>query len=163
MGALVSRQRPPVTTLPAQLHKHPYLIGWERTLRWRARAGKAIAHRADENAFDFLFALFLSIFHTRDWIVASRPDLSVEISTLYRGSPALGLVRDVANGAKRMETSRYRIDGAASVAREYAGRGQHRFVIPRPGGRNLDCIVLADECIAEIKGFLAANGLLSVN
>jgi hypothetical protein len=156
----VSRPKPPAVTLPAQRHQRPYLIHWERTLRWQDRAAESIASGGGWDAFDYLFALFASIFHMRDWIIASRQDLESEVSALFSTSPDLALVRDIANGVKHMETSRYRVDGTASVAREYAGNGKYQFVIPRPGGRNLDCLVLADRCIEEVGRFMAAHDLL---
>lgn len=147
----------PETTLPAQHHSRPYLIQWERTLRWRQR----VAATGDgPDTFDFLFALFMSIFHMRDWIAASRRDLEKNVATLFSSSANLSLARDVANSVKHMETTQYRVDGAATVAREYAGSGQHRYVLPRPGGGNLECLALADKCIAEIQDFLQTNDLL---
>jgi hypothetical protein len=147
--------------LDAQSHPRPYMIQWERTLRWRSRAAESISKGDDQEAFDFLFALFASIFHMRDWIVASRGDLRRDLGVLFRTSDDLAIVRDLANGSKHMETTRYSIDGAATVAREYAGGGEYRFVVPRPGGRNLDCLGLADRCIHELQEFMNTQGLLT--
>jgi hypothetical protein len=36
----------------------------------------------------------------------------------------------------------------------------HRYVVPRPGGRNVEVIALADRCITEIRGFMKMNELL---
>ena len=81
----------------------------------------------------------------RDWLKASRPDLESEVDLLFHNSNDLALARDVANGAKHMVLTRYSIDGAASVLREYDPRGI-RHVVPRPGGRNLDALPLHRTC-----------------
>lgn len=96
----------------------------------------------------------------RDWICASRRDLEQDVAALFNGSTNLALTRDVANGVKHMETTQYRVDGAASIAREYAGSGEHRYVVPRPGGGNVEVIPLVDACIAEIRAFMDAHGLI---
>jgi hypothetical protein len=156
----MSGRRRPETTLPAQRHPRPYVIQWERTLRWRERTARSIAGGGGLETFDFLFALFVSIFQMRDWISASRRDLERDVVTLFRDSADLALIRDLANGSKHMETRWYTVDGAATVAREYAGGGKHRYVVPRPGGRNIEGLALADACIEELRGFMVAKDLL---
>jgi hypothetical protein len=96
----------------------------------------------------------------RDWLCASRPQLKSEVLALYRDSPALALIRDVANGSKHMKLTRYAVDEAATVAREYAGAGQSRLVVPRPGGKNLEVTELAAGAVAEITSFMHAQRLL---
>jgi hypothetical protein len=150
----------PETTLFAQRHPRAYLIQWERTLRWRRRSADAVAHDDPQEAFDFLFALFTNILHVRDWIVAARRDLEEDVLAFYRGSPQLALIRDIANGSKHMTLTAYSVDGAATVARAYAGNGRSRFVILRPGGRNVDAIQLADAAILEIRDLMQTKGLM---
>lgn len=151
------RQKSPVTTMAAWHHRRPYMIQWERLLRWRDRSDLAIKN--DEHSFDVLLALFANILQMRDWLRASRPDLESEIDSLFQNSKDLALARDVANGAKHMILTKYSIDGAASVSREYDPRGI-RHVVPRPGGRNLDALPLADRCIAQIRCFMQSHALL---
>jgi hypothetical protein len=163
MGSHVSADRPAqpaMTTLVAQLHPQPYLIQWERVLRWRERTLAVTAEDRGLEAFDYAFALFTSIFQRRDWIRASRRDLEDDVTRLFRDSSDLALVRDLANGSKHMEVTSYSDDGAATIAREYAGRGEHRYVVPRPGGRNVEAVALADRCVAEIRSFMEARELL---
>jgi hypothetical protein len=148
------------TTLPAQHQARPYLIQWERTLRWRERTAEALAEIGGWESFDYLFALFASLFHMRDWLTASRPDLKAEIEELFHASSNLALVRDLANGAKHMTLHSYSVDGAATVAREYAGQGRTRYVVPRAGGRNVEALQLADACIAELRSFMNDRGLI---
>lgn len=93
-----------------------------------------MVHGTPQEAFDFLFALFASVLQMRDWITASRPELTDDILALYRESPDLAIIRDVANGAKHMTLNDYSVDGAATVAREYVGDGEARCVVPSPGG-----------------------------
>lgn len=153
-------KRRPETTLVAQLHPRPYLIHWERTLRWYTRSGEAVKHGKPQDDFDFLLTLFTSILQMRDWLTASQPELKAEVLALYRESPYLALVRDVANGAKHMTLMDYSVDGAATVAREYIGGGASHCVIPRPGGGNLDALQLAATAIDEIRSFMETTGLL---
>lgn len=136
------------------------MIQWERMLRWRDRTAHSIARGGGLETFDFLFALFVSIFQMRDWISASRRDLESDLNQVFRDSQNLALVRDVANGSKHMETTQYSVDGAATVAQEYAGGGEHRYVVPRPGGRNIEGMALADACIDELRSFMNARNLL---
>ncbi len=153
------RRQSPVTTLVAQRLPNPYLIQWERVLRWRSRCAQAVADDAGFDAFDFLFALFGGILQMRDWLTASRRDLQEEVADLFRGSENLALVRDLANGSKHMAITSYTVDGAATIAREYWGQGRSRYVVPRPGGRNVEALVLADSCIRELRDFMAERGL----
>jgi len=127
---------PKVTTLVAQAHPRPYRIQWERVLRWRKRTGAAIA--VDDCPLDFLLVLFTNVLHMHDWLATSKPELKNDVSALFSNSPNLGVARDLANGSKHMVLSSYSIDGAATVAREYAGAGGSRYVVPRPGGANMD-------------------------
>jgi hypothetical protein len=129
-----------------------------RVQRWRRRSSAAVG--ADEEPFDVLLALFANILQMRDWIAASKPELASDAAALFHDSDNLGLARDVANGSKHMIVSRPSVDGAATVAHEYAGAGQIRHVIPRSGGRNVEGLALADVCISEIEGFMRRNGLL---
>lgn len=154
-------KRSPETTLVARLHPRPYLIHWERTLRWYERSSEAVVRGNPQDGFDFLLALFTSVLQMRDWIIASRPELKGGILALYSDSPDLALVRDIANGAKHMTLNDYSVDGAATVAREYAGGGRSRFVVPRPGGVNLDALELAATAIAKLRSFMEANTLLT--
>lgn len=144
-------------TLPAAWYARPYLIQWERTLRWRRRAE---AVKEDDHPQDFLLVLFANLFQMRDWLQSSRPELGVAVADCFAESDDLCLVRDIANGHKHMTTTQYKVDGSASVAREYAGAGQVRYVIPGAGGANRGALNLADSCINEIRQFMRANGLL---
>jgi hypothetical protein len=152
----VSAPKEPAVTLPAAWHSRPYLIQWERTLRWRRRVE---AVKDDDHPQDFLLALFANLFQMRDWLQSSRPELSVAVADSFAESDDLCLVRDIANGHKHMTTTRYKVDGSASVAREYAGAGQVRYVIPGAGGNNRDALDLADSCINEIHRFMQSNEL----
>ena len=153
------QDRPPVTTLVAQMLPNPYLIQWERVLRWRTRCASAVAHDAGFEAFDFLFALFASVLQMRDWLMASRRDLQEEVAALFRASENLGLARDLANGSKHMVITSCSADGAATIAREYWGQGRFRYVVPRPSGRNVEALALADACIRQLRDFMAQKGL----
>ena len=144
--------------MSAWVRNDPYLIQWERLLRWRERAEAAISN--DEHPFDVLLALFANILQMRDWLASSRPTLRRDIDSLFRQSQDLSLARDIANGAKHMVLTRYSIDGAATVLREYDPRGV-RHVVPRPGGANLDALPLADRCIAQIREFMRSHALLT--
>ncbi len=124
------------------------------------RSAEAVACGSTQEAFDFLFALFTGIFQMRDWISASCLELNGDVSVLFRASAELALVRDLANGSKHMTLGHYSVDGAATVAREYAGGGMSRFTVPRPGGRNIEAMRLADTAIAEVRAFMEAKGLL---
>lgn len=158
VGVIVSRKaKQPVTTMPAWFHERPYLIQWERLLRWRERA--EIAIKDDEHSFDVLLVLFANVLQMRDWLEASSTELGSEVDQLFRSSSDLALARDVANGAKHMVLTQYSVDGAASVLREYDPRGI-RHVVPRPGGRNLDALPLADRCIGQIRDFLQLHALI---
>jgi hypothetical protein len=149
--------RTAVITMPAWFHERPYLIQWERLLRWRDRAD--IAVESEEHPLDFLLALFTNILQMRDWLTASRTDLNYQVASLFHNSADLALARDIANGSKHMVLTRHSVDGAASVAREYDPRGI-RYVVPRPGAGNLDSLPLADRCIAQIRDFMASHYLL---
>lgn len=153
----MSTKQPPVMTLRAWFHTRPYLIQWERLLRWRERVNGSMTTTHD--SIDFLLVLFANIFQMRDWIQTSRPDLRADIAALFRDSENLGLARDLTNGAKHMTLTSYSVEGAASVAREYAGAGPVRHVVPRAGGRNIDALPLADACIAEIRAFMEKRRL----
>ena len=158
MGVTVSRKsKAPVTTMPAWLHSRPYMIQWERLLRWRDRAEVAV--KEDEHPFDVLLALFANILQMRDWLKASRNDLGSEVDQLFQNSSDLALARDVANGAKHMVLNQYSVDGAASVLREYDPR-EVRHVVPRSGRRNLEALPLADRCIAQIGSFMQSHALI---
>lgn len=147
----------PQITLVAQLHRRPYLLQWERTLRWRERLSDVTT---TDDAFDFAFALLGALFQLRDWIAASRPDLKGDVVALYRDSADLALARDVANGAKHMTLTHYSVDGSTTIAYEYAGSGRSHLVVLRPGGRNLECLQLADRGIAQVRTFMQMHGLL---
>jgi hypothetical protein len=147
-------------TLPAGLFREPHLIQWERILRWRKRTITLDDHADPMDGLDFFLALFANVFQMQDWLAKSRRDLSAEVYALFTQSANLLLVRDLTNGTKHMETTSYKVDGAATVAREYAGDGEYRYVVPRPGGRNVDAGVLADACIRELRGFMKEKGLL---
>jgi hypothetical protein len=153
-------KRAPETTLVAQRHGKPYLIQWERTLRWQRRSVEVVARGDTQEVFDFLFVLFTSVLQMRDWIARSRPELEDDIEALFRDSSYLPLVRDIANGSKHMVLTRASVDGAATIAREYAGNNQSRFVIPRPGGGNREALPFAHAAIAEIEGFMQAHELI---
>lgn len=154
----MSAKQPPVTTIEAWFHTSPYLIQWERLLRWRERVNGSMTTRHD--SLDFLLVLFANIFQMRDWIKASRPDLRADVGALFRDSENLGLARDLTNGSKHMTLTSYSVEGAASVAREHAGAGQVRYIVPRAGGRNVEALPLADACIAEIREFMEKQRLL---
>jgi hypothetical protein len=154
----VSTPRERALTLPTAAHSRPYLIQWERTLRWRCRTAAAIT--ADDHPLDFLLVLFVNVLQMRDWLRESRPDLDRAITNCFACSDDLCLVRDIANGHKHMATTRYSVDGSASAAREYAGAGKVRYGIPGAGGINRDAWRLADACITEIRQFMQANGLV---
>lgn len=149
----------PMTTLPAQFAKRPYMIQWERVLRWRTRASDAMTR--DDDGFDFLLVLFANVFQMRDWLGASRPDLRSDVLALFRGSTNLGLARDLTNGGKHMTLTEYSVEGAASILREYAGAGRSRYVVPLAGGRNVEALLLADACIAEVRTFMERHDLLA--
>lgn len=78
------------------------------------------------------------------------------------GAPMVTLYArlDTLRGSKHMLVSRPSLDGAATVAREYAGAGRVRHVVPRPGGGNVECLPLADAFIGEIDGFMKQSDLL---
>ena len=137
-----------------------WVFSGQRVLRWRDRTAVAVASDSGSDAFDFLFALFANVFQMRDWIRASRRDLENDVMALFRDTANLCLVRDLTNGSKYMEVASYSIDGAATVAREYVGGDENRYVVPIPGGRNLEGMLLADGCIAEIRSFMEAKSLL---
>ena len=67
---------------------------------------------------------------------------------LFRDTANLCLVRDLTNGSKYMEVASYSIDGAATVAREYVGGDENRYVVPIREARNLEGVLLAAGCIA---------------
>jgi hypothetical protein len=58
-----------------------------------------------------------------------------------------------------MVLTHYSVDGAASVLREYDPRAT-RLVVPRPGGRNLNALPLADRCIAQVRDFMRLHALI---
>lgn len=145
-------------TLVAQHHPQPFRIQWDRTVRWRDRAAEAIRRGSDHEPYDYLFALFANILQTRDWLRGSHPELSADINSLYRTSPNLGLIRDVANGSKHLDLTHYSIDGAATIAREYSDSGD-RFVVPMSGTQNRDALALADAAMGELRAFMGANDL----
>jgi hypothetical protein len=157
MGGIMSAPREPAVTLPTASHSRPYLIQWERTLRWRRRVEAA---EENDHPVDFFLVLFANVFQMRDWLQASKPDLGVAITDCFAASDDLCLLRDIANGHKHMTTTRYKVDGSASVAREYAGAGRVRYVVPGPDGANRDALDLADSCINEIRRFMQTNELM---
>ena len=142
-------------------HPRPYMIQWERTLRWHDRAQTAISDDADvATCFDYLIALFVNILDMRDWMINSRVVPKADVLDLFRSSSRPGLARDVANAAKHMALSTYSVESAAAVAREYDGPGRTRLVVPRAGAPNVEALPLAYECVSEIQDFMSARGLL---
>lgn len=138
-------------TLQAWSHPAAHLIQWERVLRWRQRTVAALAR--DTEPIDFLLVLFTNIFQMRDWMAASMPTWHADVANLFT-SAELALARDLANGSKHMVVTSPSIDASAGVAREYAGQGEIKHVVPRPGGQNTEALPLADACIAQIADFL---------
>lgn len=95
----------------------------------------------------------------RDWIRGSRPDLVSSANELFRTSPNLALIRDLANGSKHLDLAHYSVDGAATIDREYSDWGD-QYVVPMSGTSNRDALELADASIVELRVFMDANGLL---
>ena len=120
----------------------------------------AVRHEDGRDAFDFTLALFMNVLAMRDWLIASKPDLEAPATALFRRSSNLALVRDAANGAKHMDITAYAVDGASTVAREYVGLGECRYVVPRSGQSNREVLELADASIGELRAFMDEHGLL---
>jgi hypothetical protein len=121
---MTTPQRPQVT-LHAQRHPRPYMIQWERTLRWRERVAESITHGGGSETFDFLLALFASLFHMRDWIIAIRTDLRSDVSALFMSCNDLALARDIATAP-----STWRPLTTRSMARRRRPRIRPRRSVP---------------------------------
>lgn len=81
--------------------------GWqsqlERVERLHRRAIRALDPyngRVDQDALDFIYAVFQSAYHLRDWLQNSGAALKADLDRLMASSHALQLCRDFCNGSK---------------------------------------------------------------
>ena len=143
----------------------PFIEQWQRVHRSLTRLQKAHDSNADaDEVMDLFYSLFQNIFAMRDWLLNSNVD-SLKVKALF-STNRLKLCRDITNGTKHCTLRRPSVDGAFMTVREYepCSRGTARDDAFRllADGRKIDMYDLALLCIADLKQFMATEGLLAV-
>lgn len=117
-------------------------------------------------AMDLCLALFVNVYHLRNWILGTDPTLRSAVDKYVQESQALGLARDLCNGAKHLTLTRASVDARFLTAVEYVPpplKGPntgptYRLLMLTDRGK-VDMASLADTCIESWRVFMAAHGL----
>jgi hypothetical protein len=146
-----------------QVNPEPHLEQWRRVLRWRERLrGKRAQLNADPNdEMDVCLALFLNLYHLRDWILAADPTLDAALAEYVHTNRALCLAHDLCNGSKHMRLTSPKVDSEYLTAMEYDPQSEiaYRLVL-LADGQKFELLALADECIELWRRFLEGRGML---
>src|SRR6266481_8171915 len=147
---------------------------WCRTQRWFASVGtlkrQAAQHELDANDLDTILAFFQNCYHLRDWISASRPDLTNRLDDLFQSYFEMGACRDICNGFKHKRLTRPTHDRDFNLYIEYdyleimGGGGSNPIkycaaFADGEGVRKFDCFELAERCAEAWRLFLRDTGL----
>jgi hypothetical protein len=152
---------------------------WQRIMRWyrrveRGRDQPRTDAEGTEGYRDELFALYQALWHLKDWLkndpmtayAEGGPGKTVE-TWLTTTAVYLPIAADVANRTKHMrqKPAMKRAGGSEPTRNDVTiaiGRGvMHTFYIQdqREGGEEYEAVNLAERCIDEWRGFLAAHKL----
>lgn len=145
----------------------PHREQWARVLRWRERVRVALSPPcADPNdAMDLCLALFMNVYHLRDWLKATDADLGGAVDEHIRRSRPLSLARDLCNGSKHLRLTDASIDARFLTAMEYepapltgeAGPSYRLMMLTNED--RMEMGELADQCIESWRSFMHAHGL----
>ena len=147
------------------LQEKPYLEQWERIYRWHGRLCSAFS-KVDtdaDDAMDVCLALFMNIYHLRDWIMAYQSSLKPHLNSLFDANRCLQLARDLCNGSKHLQLnpSRVSVDANFLTCREYvpppiSGKqiGPHYKLLMLADGDKTDLFEMAHECIQSWGRFM---------
>jgi hypothetical protein len=114
---------------------------------------------------DFCLALFMNLYHLRDWIQATKPELQPLIATYVRESRDLRLARDLCNGSKHLSLNRASVDPRFLTAMEYqppslSGEPTPSYrLLMLTDSEKVELPALADRCIDSWRAFMTAHGL----
>src|SRR6266436_9869758 len=78
-------------------------IQWHRVMRWHQRVVDLRPKQSiglDVADIDLVIAFFHNCYHLRDWLCASRPDLTSQINAFYTDTFEMAACRDICNGYK---------------------------------------------------------------
>jgi len=153
-------------------------IQWNRVVRWHKRVNELRANQAlglDANDIDLVIAFFQNCYHLRDWLSASRPDLTANVDAFYNNSFEMAACRDVCNGFKHKTLTRPSLDAGFNLYREYdyfddASPIKHRLAFADGDDiRKFDLFDLVERCfsqcehfVSDVLGYAASDALASV-
>lgn len=145
----------------------PHREQWSRVLRWQQRVRVALTPpcAAPNDAMDLCLALFMNIYHLRDWLVATDPTLQAKVASRVHGSRALSLARDLCNGSKHMTLTSASVDARFLTAMEYVPQpvsgqpGPTYRLVMLTDGEKVEMATLAEQCIESWRSFMIAHGL----
>jgi len=114
---------------------------------------------------DFCLALFMNIYHLRDWIQGTQPELGPLLATHVHESWDLRLARDLCNGSKHLNLTHASVDPRFLTAMEYqppslsgAPTPPYRLLM-LTDSEKVELPALADRCINSWRAFMTAHGL----
>jgi hypothetical protein len=145
----------------------PHREQWSRVLRWRERVQVALTPpcATPNDAMDLCLALFMNIYHLRDWIAATDTTLRSAISSHVHGSRPLSLARDLCNGSKHMTLTSASVDAHFLTAMEYIPQplsgepGPAYRLMMLTDNEKIEMAILADQCIDSWRSFMSTHGL----
>lgn len=142
-------------------------------LRWYKRleaiAQKAAEEDIDADDWDFIYAYFMWCWHLRDWLVASRPDLTSKVSEFVRKTVELHIAHDICNGLKHAQLSRPKRDAEFNIYRIYDYEAEElggypvKYRVASGDGadvRKFDLFELAQNCLLSWRRFLESEELI---
>jgi hypothetical protein len=98
-------------------------LQWHRVIRWYKRTSavktKSLSAELDVDDIDLVIAFFQNCYHLRDWLRASRPDLSAQIDSLFSHNFEMAACRDICNGFKHKTLNNRPLDADFNLYREY--------------------------------------------
>jgi hypothetical protein len=154
---------------PRHLSPAPHREQWSRVLRWRERVRVALSPPCanPDDAMDMCLALFMNLYHLRDWIKSTDATLDRAINAHVRSSRPLSLARDLCNGSKHMSLTSASVDARFLTAMEYlppplSGEdGPSYRLMMLTTTERIEMGELADLCIESWRSFMAAHNLHS--
>jgi hypothetical protein len=138
-------------------------IQWHRVVRWHKRVVDLRSNQAlglDVGDIDVVIAFFQNCYHLRDWLHATRPDLSANVDAFYADTFEMAACRDICHGYKHKLLTRPSLDAGFNLCREYdhfdnAAPVNHRWAFADGDNiRRFDLFDLAERCFAFCERFI---------
>lgn len=153
-------------------------LQWHRVTRWHRRVAdvrtKGQSVGLDAADMDLVIAFFQNCYHLRDWLRASRPDLSANVDSFFSDTFEMAACRDLCNGYKHKTLARASLDAHFNLYREYDHLDdscpiKYRLAFDGDDIRRFDLFDLAERCLSlcerfilDVFGYTASNTLATV-